>query len=381
VSGIDISKKVLLITLLIFAVLTAAFTLTHSMQLSNFLELEREDTLENVERVQNAISTQQGYLDYINQDWACWDDTYRFIEDRNQDYKDVNLKNQTLAGIKVNVMLFVNESGSVVYAKSVNISTGQEVPVPEDLLRLVEDGTLLIKSENDTKSGFVLLEENPMFISCHPILTTEYEGPMKGTLIFGRYFDNALLTSFEDATCYSLSMNRTDEKIPAGTQSKFKNFSDFPDEPVLEPYSNEKIAGYFKLEDISGKPALIITADFPRKLYSHGKKTLENMYLFLLLTGLMTGVGVKFALDKLFISRLIEIDNFVTRIRSEKDLSRRLCLKDNDELYRLSKEINGMLSEIYLAEQELTAQEREKKVLLDSLNELVIFVNPQLNII
>jgi PAS domain S-box-containing protein len=105
------------------------------------------------------------------------------------------------------------------------------------------------------------------------------------------------------------------------------------------------------------------------------------MYIFLLLTGLMTGIGVKFALDKLFISRLIEIDNFVTRIRSEKDLSRRLCLKDNDELYRLSKEINGMLNEIYLAEQELTAQEREKKVLLDSLNELAIFVNPQLNII
>jgi sensor domain CHASE-containing protein/signal transduction histidine kinase len=381
VSRIDISKKVLLITLLIFAVLTAAFTLTHNMQLSNFLELEREDTLENVERVQNAISTQQGYLDYINQDWACWDDTYRFIEDSNQDYKDVNLKNQTLAGIKVNVMLFVNESGSVVYAKSVNIDTAEEVPVPEDLLRLVENGTLLTKSENETISGFVLLKENPMFISCHPILTTEYQGPMKGTLIFGRYFDNALLTSFEDATCYSLSMNRTDEEMPAYAQLKFKNFSDFPDEPVLETYSNEKIAGYFKLEDISGKPAFIIKADFPRKLYSNGKKTLENMYLFLLLTGLMTGVGVKFAFDKLFISRLIEIDNFVTRIRSEKDLSRRLCLKNSDELYRLSKEINGMLNEIYLAEQELTAQEREKKVLLDSLNELVIFVNPQLNII
>ena len=34
-----------------------------------------------------------------------------------------------------------------------------------------------------------------------------------------------------------------------------------------------------------------------------------------------------------------------------------------------------------LAEQELKAQEREKKVLLDSLNELVVFANPNLNII
>src|SRR5690606_13126923 len=126
-----------------------------------------------------------------------------------------------------------------------------------------------------------------------------------------------------------------------------------------------------------GKPALIIKADFPRRLYSNGERILDNMYFFLLLTGLMTGIGVKFALDRLFVSRIIQIDDFVTRIRSDKDFSRNLHLKDNDELYRLSKEINGMLNEINLAEQELKAQEREKKVLLDSLNELVIFINPQ----
>jgi sensor domain CHASE-containing protein/two-component sensor histidine kinase len=381
VSRIDISKKVFIITLLIFAVLAAAFTFSHNMQLSNFLELEQADTLDNVERVQTAVSTEQGYLDYISQDWACWDDTYRFIEDGNQQYINVNLQNQTLAGIKANVMLFVNESGSIVYAKSIDIGTAEEIPVPEDLLRLVEDGTLLSKSENDTKSGFVLLDENPMYISCHPILTTKYKGPMKGTLIFGRYFDDALLNSFKEATHSSLLMYRVDTDMPPDFQAKFKSFSENPKITIVEPLSEERVAGYFGLLDISGKPALIMRADFPRELYSRGERTLNNMYFFLLLTGLLTGAGVKFALDRLFVSRLIEIDNFVTQVRSEKDFSRRLYLKDNDELYRLSKEINGMLNEIYLTEQELTAQEREKKVLLDSLNELVIFVNPQLNII
>lgn len=83
-SRIDISRKVLIITLFIFAVLTAAFTLTHSMQLSNFLELEQNDTLKNVERVQNAIAIQQKDLDYLVADWACWNESYRFVEDRNQ---------------------------------------------------------------------------------------------------------------------------------------------------------------------------------------------------------------------------------------------------------------------------------------------------------
>jgi len=381
VSRIDISKKVFIITILIFSIFVVVFTLTHSMQLSNFLELERNDTLENVERVQNAISAEQEYLDFIVQDWACWDDTYEFIENGNQQYINVNLQNQTLAGIKINVMIFVNESGDVVYAKSIDIDTAEEVSVPQELLQLIKDGTLLTKAENDTISGFVLLRENPVFISCHPILTTNHQGPVKGTLIFGRFFDNSLLDYFKEVTRSSLLMYRIDEDLPPDFQTKLKFFSENPDKTIVEPLSKERVAGYFELKDISGKSAIIMRADFPRELYLHGERTLNNVYFFLLLTGLMTGAGIKFAFDRLFISRLIGIDNFVTRIRSERDLSRRLSLENNDELYRLSREINGMLNEIYLSEQELKAQEREKKVLLDSLNELVIFVSPELKII
>ncbi len=169
--------------------------------------------------------------------------------------------------------------------------------------------------------------------------------------------------------------------MPPDFQNKLENFSEATGNIVIERRSKENISGYFEFKDISGQPALIVRADFPRDLYLSGEKTLNQMYLFLLLTGLMTGAGVKFALDRLFVSRLVEIDDFVTKVRSEKDLSKRLTLEDNDELYRLSREINGMLNEIYLAEQELKAQEREKKVLLDSLNELVVFVNPDLKII
>jgi len=351
------------------------------MQLSNFLELEQADTLENVERVQNAVLTEQKYLDNIVHDWACWDDTYRFIEDRNQQYLNSNLPNQAFVGLNINTIIFVNTSGSIVYAKSVDVNTSEEESVPEEFFRWIENGTLLAKSDNDTIRGFVLLNEGPMFISCHPILTTGCKGPMKGTLIFGRYFDDSLLDSLKESTRSSLLMYRVDKPMPPDFQTKINNFSGLSEKAIVEPLNNERVAGYLELKDISGKPALIVRADFPRDLYKHGEKTLNYMYFFLLLTGLMTGAGVKYALDRLFISRLVKIDNFVTKVRSEKDLSKRLALKDNDELYRLSKEINGMLTEIYLAEQELKAQEREKKVLLDSLEELVVFVNSDLNLV
>ena len=345
------------------------------------MELEQADTLENVERVQEAVFTEQTYLDNVVQDWACWNDTYSFIEDRNQQFIDSNIQNQTFTGLKINTIIFVNNTGSVVYAKSVDINTTEEEPVPGVLLKLIEDDTLLAKSENDSISGFVLLDKDPMFISCHPILTTNGIGPVKGTLIFGRYLDRALFDSFKEITRSSLLMYRVDRDMPSDFQTKIKTFFESPDITIVEPLNKERVAGYFELRDITGQPALIMRADFPRNLYLNGEKTLNQMYFFLLLTGLMTGIGIKISLDRLFISRLVGIDNFVTKVRSEKDISRRLSLKGNDELYRLSKEINGMLNDIYLAEQELKAQEREKKVLLDSLNEMVVFVNPDLNII
>jgi len=378
---IDISKKVLLITLLIFAVLATAFTFTHNMQLSNFLELEHTNTLENVERVQNAVSTEQGYLDYLVADWACWNETYRFVQDRDQQFINETIDSETFVGLKLDVIIFVDNSGSVVYAKSVDYDTGEEKPVPKSLLKLVENKTLTVKAENKPIRGFVLLDENPMYVSCYPILTTNMQGPMKGTLIFGRYFDNPVLDSLKKVTRSSLLMYRVDKDMPSDFKTKLNNLFTCPDSTIIEPLNEERIAGYFEFKDISGNPALIVRADFPRDLYKHGEKTLNYMYFFLLLTGVMTGAGVKFALDRLFISRLVEIDNFVTKVRSEKDLSKRLLLKDNDELYRLSREINGMLNEINLVEQESKKQEREKKVLLDSLEELVVFINSDLNII
>ena len=142
---IDISKKVIIIVVLIFFALTAAFTFSYNTQLSNFLELEHTDTLEHMERVQENIKTEQEYLDNIIQDWASWNDSYIFIKDGNQQFIDSNIQNGTFTGLKINTIVYVNKTGSVVYAKALDLYTGEEEPVPVDFLKLIENGTASYK--------------------------------------------------------------------------------------------------------------------------------------------------------------------------------------------------------------------------------------------
>lgn len=286
----DISKRVAMMVLLIiftFAALNLAFTFTQSKQLSKVSEIEQMDTLENVERVQNTVATEQDYLDNMVQDWAGWDDTYRFIDDKNPEYINTNLQNQTLYGLKVNVMIFVDDTGSVVYTKSIDLNTGEEKPISEKLLEMVEKGYFSAKSEDDIKRGCILLDENPMLVSCHPILKTSYEGPVKGTLIFGRYFDDTLLSSFKESTRSSLYVYRIDEKMPSDIQTALEKLQGNSNRPIVKPLSQENVSGYFGLRDFLGKPAVIIRADFPRTLYSSFKNVLDYMYLFLTFAELM----------------------------------------------------------------------------------------------
>ncbi|MDI9394836.1 MAG: CHASE4 domain-containing protein [Euryarchaeota archaeon] len=327
------------------------------------------------------MAREQTHFEFIVNDWLCWNKTYHFMEDKNQQYIDVNLQNKTLAGINLDVLIFVNNSGEVVFAKSVNSSTAKEEPVPDELFSMIEDGSLLTKGDNDSISGFILLDKNPMFIECRPIVSTKFKGPSRGTLIFGRFLDEELLDSFRSVTRSSIIVYGVNEKMPPDFQMKIGSFSDNPDKIVIETLNDNQIAGYFGINDIKGQLALILRVDYPRDFYIRSEKAINHVYFTQLLTGLITALVAKFVFDKLVVSRLKEIDNFVTRVREEKKFSKKLSIESNDELDHLAGEINGLLNEISLSEQELKFKESEKKVLLDSLDEMIIFVSPEFKVL
>ena len=375
----DIGKKVLFAVILIFALLTC--TLAFSSQtilLSSFQNLEQEDTLKNVEWVQNAIETQYDYLDHIAMDWGYWDDTYEFIRTSDPEYIDSNLGNESLVDLEINLFLFFNASGDLVYSKYVDLNTGEAMLLPDGVEETMKTGSLLSESENDSLRGVVLFDEMPVLLASRPILQSNHEGPVEGTLIVGRCLDDDFVGSIEEVTRSSLLVSRVDREMPPDFQEVFPEASE---EVVILPSGDDTISAYLVLEGVDGKPAVMVRQDLFRDLYSHGRKILNYLYFLLLVTGIVMGIGSKVLLDSLFVSRLGEIDDFVDRVRKEKDLSKRLKIKGEDELYRLSAGINGMLDDISLAEKEIRTRDSEKRTILDSLNELLIFLDADFRVV
>ena len=162
--------------------------------LGSFAILEERMILQNVDRAQLALSSDIDQLNSTLGDWAPWNETYTFMMDRNQRYIDANLNVATLANLRLNLILFIDTNGQLVFAKAVNLQTRKELPVPHNLLNnLFSKGSFVCRTESDMSKGIILLPEGALLISSQPILTSEWKGPVRGTLIMGRYLDSELM--------------------------------------------------------------------------------------------------------------------------------------------------------------------------------------------
>ena len=339
--------------------------------LGSFANLEEHMVLQNVNRAQLALSSDVDQLNTALIDWAKWDDTYAFITDQNQNYITSNLPPGTLSQLRLNMILFINSSGQLVLGRIADLDTKKEMPVPQNFLKnLFHKGSLVCHTESDIFNGIVMLPEGPLLISSQPILTSEGKGPVRGTLIMGRFLDSELARMSEMTKLPLISHRINDSNMTsdfAAAQS-----SVLGENPTLvKPLSEKSIAGYALIRDVYGGPALILRVDMPRDIYQQGRTTIYYFALFIVLIGLIFAATMVFLLDKTFLSKIARLSLDVRNIGLSGDVSTRIPIAGKDEISSLAGIINNMLGRIDQSEGELRRSKEHLTSLHRFQNELL----------
>lgn len=189
-------KTFIVVGLLFAGLLAAVMGLSTFILRMQFAKLESAEINADAERIIGVLQYELSSLNAIVGDWAPWDDSYDFIQDVNQDYIASNLPTNTFVNFQIHVMLFYDVTGRLVYGKAVNTAKQVGVAVPGDLLELLagdgENAYAILLQHKDTVSshtGVVSLSSGYMLVASQPILRSNGEGPIRGTLIMGRYLD------------------------------------------------------------------------------------------------------------------------------------------------------------------------------------------------
>ena len=355
--ALRVRKKTLYILGLTFtSLIIIQYAASQLIFLKSFSTLEDQDTTQNVNRVINAINSDLNNLDAFVYDWAAWDDTYAFIQDVNEQYIESNLVVETFIGSELNLMMFVNLSGEVVYSKAFDLENEEEIAVPESIQeQLALNKTLL--QHNDTEStlkGILLLPEGPMIIVSRPIITSNDKGPILGSLIMGYYLDSARLEKLAETTQLSLNIQQINvSQLPTDFQEASSSLSE-KTPIVIKPLTENLIAGYTLVDDVYGEPCLIIKVDLPRSIYQQGNSSVSYFVLLLLTTGITFSIVIMLFLEKTVLSRLAQLNTNIKEIRSQRRISNRVSVKGkDDEIIDLANEINGMLESVEQSQDKL----------------------------
>ncbi len=365
------TKTLLIIGVTLACLVVFLYSTSSALMIGGFANVEKQDTIKNVQRAQEALSNDIAQLSTMTRDWGWWDETYNFIEDGNPDYIRENPTDETLANLRLNLIMYINSSGGIVFGKGVDLHSRKETAIPEGLMELLSPNSVLLQ-HRDTQSslsGIVLLPEGPMMIASYPILTSESKGPVRGTLIFGRYLDADEIKRLSDTTHLSLRFQRYSD---VHSPDDFREEASSEDgQIIVKPVNEQSIAGYSLLKDVYGNPALLLRVDAARAIYAQGQASVTYLLISLLVNGLIFGGMTMWFIEKLVLSRLAHLNLDISRIGKSAEFSRRVTVEGEDELSGLGAAINRMLEALEHSLDKRREIEEELKKHRDRLEELV----------
>ena len=190
----NLRKKTLIVIGLFLVGLILILYAASELQLkSSFSELEERNAKVDVERALNAISNELTSLGDLANFWAARDDVYAFVTTGDTDFINYSmntgsLTNDSLHNTEINLLLFLDSYGQIVFSRFLNSSGGAEV-TPQNLIEQLSfygfcPGCLDKKSKF---AGIILLSGQPMMIVTHPITNSKKDSPTMGRVVLGRF--------------------------------------------------------------------------------------------------------------------------------------------------------------------------------------------------
>lgn len=364
--------SLILVVLLIFSItLISIFVSALSLSSSHALEtsyLDRE-----IRHATGVIDEDARTLAATVSDYAAWDDTCAFIEGDQPGYPESNLLPQTFTNLRLNLIVIADTSGNIIFGKTSNFAQETLSPLPESFRDHIRPGMPLLdmSSPQAGVEGILNTPDGPMVIASRPIVRTDFSGTPRGVVIMGRYLapqDPALPSLLTDPSLRILTLD--DPGIPSGILEELK-VQESNNPRITRALSATEAEGYTLIRDIYGNDAAILRIIQYRDIFQQGLKNTLQYILIVLAAGLLLGVAALFMLDRLILSRIMDLSRQVSGIGNRAGIADRVCLAGNDEFADLAQKINRMLDTIEKTQNGLQASENRFRDLAELLPQII----------
>lgn len=333
----DLEKKTFLIilaTLTVVAGLSAV--IADRLVLESFRAIERDDALEDLDRLERTLGGEVEDLDLGAKDWAHWDDTYLYVQGLEPGFADSNLVPSTFETNGLALMAFLDADGQTVFAAAYDPATGNLTAPPSRFASLAPGDPLLQHPDEHTSVHGLLADDHGgnrsfLLVSSWPILTSNGEGPAMGTLVWARRLDPAALGADSGLSVTARPWTAADS-------------DHLDDGRALVERSRTAQTGLVGVDDLTGEAVLVLEARMDRPVYREGLDTMAYVFASAILVGGGLLVAIIVLLNTTVLSRLKRLTHRVETLG--EDAHGRVDADGGDEIGRLATEFNRLLERL-----------------------------------
>ena len=316
----------------------------------SFIKLEQGEAQRNLKRAQDGIRNELSHLSTFVWDWSAWDDTYEYIANpsQGQEYEESNLVASSFSGNYINLIKFYDSKGALVWGKIYDLELDEQIAL-EDMPSAILSPTHSLLSHaaiESTPMGVMLTSRGPMLIASRPIVTSDIEGPIRGTLVMGKLLSGPVIDELREQTQVDFQTWSLDEGPGSPVDQEALVQLEAGEQTVLREAGDNVLAAYSLLLDYENNPAVLLRTDTPQGISTVGMNTLKTAVFGILAAGLISLIVMAVLQSRLVTGPLITLTEHVLAIGSSGDLTRRLDVRRKDELGVLAKEFDLMLGSL-----------------------------------
>ncbi len=310
----------------------------------SYQHLEEDEAKKNLHRCQAALQRELEQLSIFTGDWAAWDDTYKFIEDHNDEYIKSNLSQITFTDNHLVLIYYYDANHQPVWGKFFrgDFLTPVSEPILEkpDLTKLAN--LFRHKDVDHFIHGLMRLGEMEILLTSYAITTSDKKGAIRGTLLMGRPLNDDAINRLRHQTDVDFKLWSIGESpLPKKQHAILARLTD-PDMVELEWASSKILNAYAVINDINGKPMLLLQAATPRHITTQGRTTIHYTLGFLLAFSIVIIIVFIRMTDRLVIKPLEQLTQSALIIGKTADLSLPVAMDRHDEIGVLSREFDSM---------------------------------------
>jgi two-component sensor histidine kinase/sensor domain CHASE-containing protein len=333
--------------------------------MNSYNYLEEEELRKDVLNARDVIDTELIELEEKTADWSVWDETYIFVAENDTQYIDKYLMDDTFLNQRINFALFYNSSGSLVYAKCIDITGKTEVIPCNFIISHIKEKQDLLEHDDiySRKTGYLALDDQILMLTAQSISLSNKTGEPGGVVIMGRYLNGAEIDAISKRTRTKLAVKKADYTIDKYISNN---------EIDINPINDSIIIGSLVLKDIYGNPSIEFSAEVPRTIHRQGKTTIAYILFTLLIVTAVFGGVVLSLLENNVISKLNSLNSKIEYIGRNKAFSSRLDENGNDdEIAQISISTNRMLETLDNSQKEIAKRDKTIKAIIQAIPDMM----------